>query len=123
MDAVIKANREAWESASRKHVREYDDLLAQAESGNSLNAAERELLKDILWPDFVKAAALAPFPVRDCGSWTGNGARGPADCPFSPALPAGWTSGGSDCGSGPVPRHLLRPTITKIRSRTRDSRT
>jgi SAM-dependent methyltransferase len=48
MDAVTEANRVAWEAASRKHVREYDDLLAQAESGASLNAVERGLLSDIL---------------------------------------------------------------------------
>jgi SAM-dependent methyltransferase len=48
MDAVTEANREAWEAASRKHVREYDDLLAQAASGASLNGVERELLADIL---------------------------------------------------------------------------
>jgi hypothetical protein len=33
MDAATEANRRAWEAASRKHVREYDDLLAQAASG------------------------------------------------------------------------------------------
>jgi SAM-dependent methyltransferase len=38
----------AWEAASRKHVREYDDLLAQAASGASLNAVERGFLADIL---------------------------------------------------------------------------
>lgn len=48
MDAVTQANREAWEAASRKHVREYDDLLAQAASGAALNADERGLLRDIL---------------------------------------------------------------------------
>lgn len=48
MDAVTEANRQAWEAASRKHVREYDDLLAQAASGASLNAVERGLLRDIL---------------------------------------------------------------------------
>lgn len=48
MDAVTEANREAWEAASRRHVREYDDLLAQAASGPSLNAVERGLLRDIL---------------------------------------------------------------------------
>jgi SAM-dependent methyltransferase len=48
MDAVTQANREAWEAASRKHVREYDDLLAQAASGASLNAVERGLLAGIL---------------------------------------------------------------------------
>jgi SAM-dependent methyltransferase len=48
MDAVTQANREAWEAASRKHVREYDGLLAQAASGAALNAAERGLLAGIL---------------------------------------------------------------------------
>jgi hypothetical protein len=47
VDAVTKANRVAWEAASRKHVREYDDLLAQAASGASLNGVERDLLRDI----------------------------------------------------------------------------
>ena len=45
MDAVTETNREAWEAASRKHVREYDDLLAQAASGASLNVVERGLLR------------------------------------------------------------------------------
>ncbi len=48
MDAVTEANREAWEAASYKHVREYDDLLAQAAAGSSLNAVEREFLAGIL---------------------------------------------------------------------------
>ncbi|HEX3961222.1 MAG TPA: class I SAM-dependent methyltransferase [Trebonia sp.] len=48
MDGVTEANRQAWEAASHKHVREYDDLLAQAAAGSSLNAVERELLADIL---------------------------------------------------------------------------
>ena len=38
----------AWEAASRKHVREYGDLLAQAASGSSLTGTERDLLRDIL---------------------------------------------------------------------------
>jgi hypothetical protein len=44
MVAVTEANRKAWEAASYKHVREYDDLLAQAAAGSSLNDAERDLL-------------------------------------------------------------------------------
>jgi SAM-dependent methyltransferase len=48
MDAVTEANRRAWEMASHKHVREYDDLLAQAAAGSSLNAVERGLLAGIL---------------------------------------------------------------------------
>lgn len=48
MDGVIEGNRRAWEAASRKHVREYDDLLAQAAAGSSLNDIERGLLAGIL---------------------------------------------------------------------------
>lgn len=45
---MTEANRRAWEAASRKHIDEYDDLLAQAASGTSLNAVERGLLSNIL---------------------------------------------------------------------------
>jgi hypothetical protein len=43
-----RRRRRAWEAASHKHVREYDDLLAQAVAGSSLNDVERELLAGIL---------------------------------------------------------------------------
>jgi SAM-dependent methyltransferase len=48
VDATTRANRGAWEAASDKHVREYDDLLAEATHGNSLTGAERELLAPVL---------------------------------------------------------------------------
>ena len=48
MDPVALANRTAWETASIKHIREYADLLAQAESGSSLLDTERDLLSDVL---------------------------------------------------------------------------
>jgi hypothetical protein len=48
VDPTTRANRSAWEAASRKHVREYDELLAEAESGSSLAGAERGLLREIL---------------------------------------------------------------------------
>jgi SAM-dependent methyltransferase len=48
MDSTTRANRVAWEAASAKHVREYDDLLAQAASGSSLTAAERAMLEPVL---------------------------------------------------------------------------
>jgi hypothetical protein len=38
----------AWDAASRKYVREYGELLAQAAAGSSLNGTERDLLRDIL---------------------------------------------------------------------------
>jgi hypothetical protein len=59
MDAVTEANRRAWESASHKHVREYDDLLAQAAAGASLNAVERGLLAGILADADAEVAAAA----------------------------------------------------------------
>jgi SAM-dependent methyltransferase len=48
VDATTRANRVAWESASQKHVREYDDLLAEAAAGTSLIATERDLLRTVL---------------------------------------------------------------------------
>jgi SAM-dependent methyltransferase len=48
VDPVVRANRSAWEAASRKHVREYDELLAEAATGSSLTDAERGLLGEIL---------------------------------------------------------------------------
>jgi SAM-dependent methyltransferase len=48
MDFTVRANRAAWEAASQKHVREYEDLLAQAAAGSSLTGRERGLLREIL---------------------------------------------------------------------------
>jgi SAM-dependent methyltransferase len=48
MDPVIASNRTAWETASQKYVREYDELLAEAATGASLIDIERELLQGIL---------------------------------------------------------------------------
>lgn len=48
VDPSVSANRIAWETASRKHVREYDDLLAQAAAGSSLIDTERDLLRAVL---------------------------------------------------------------------------
>ncbi|PZS06114.1 MAG: SAM-dependent methyltransferase [Pseudonocardiales bacterium] len=45
---TVRANRAVWESASRKHVREYETLLAEARTGLALTAAEREMLGPIL---------------------------------------------------------------------------
>jgi SAM-dependent methyltransferase len=54
-DSNVQANRAVWESVSHKHVREYDALLAQARAGQSLTAAEQEMLGPILarWPTVV----------------------------------------------------------------------
>lgn len=55
MEPVTKRNRVAWEAASQKHVREYQDLLGQARSGSSLLACELDLLHPMLMssPDVV----------------------------------------------------------------------
>jgi SAM-dependent methyltransferase len=48
VDDTTRANRTAWETASRKHVREYDEHLAIAAAGTSILDRERELLRDVL---------------------------------------------------------------------------
>jgi SAM-dependent methyltransferase len=47
-DPTTRANRIAWEAASLKHVREYDQLLASARAGGSLTALEHRLLDPLL---------------------------------------------------------------------------
>lgn len=47
MDADVAANRRAWEMASEKHVREYDELLAEAAEAELLETEVR-LLRDVL---------------------------------------------------------------------------
>jgi SAM-dependent methyltransferase len=55
MDSEVELNRIAWQSASEKHVREYEDLLVQARGGSSLFECELELLRPLLLssPDVV----------------------------------------------------------------------
>ncbi|WP_344180492.1 class I SAM-dependent methyltransferase [Kribbella lupini] len=55
MDQEVARNRAVWEQASQKHVREYDELLAQAARRESLNADELRLLEPVLRtrPDVV----------------------------------------------------------------------
>jgi SAM-dependent methyltransferase len=48
MDAEVARNRVIWEQASQKHVREYDELLAEAGRRESLVERELQLLKPIL---------------------------------------------------------------------------
>jgi len=48
MDHTTRANRAAWEAASQKHVREYQELLKQAADGSSLLETERDLLRAVL---------------------------------------------------------------------------
>jgi SAM-dependent methyltransferase len=48
VDNDVARNRIVWEQASQKHVREYDELLAQASRHESLNADELRLLEPVL---------------------------------------------------------------------------
>ena len=48
MDPEVRQNRIAWESASAKHVREYEALLVQARSSSSLFERELDLLRPLL---------------------------------------------------------------------------
>jgi len=50
VDTDVSNNRLAWESASEKHVREYDDLLRQAADHSSLLERELDLLRPLLAP-------------------------------------------------------------------------
>ena len=47
-DPVVRANRAVWELVSDKHVREYDELLAEARAGGSLTSFEVEILGPLL---------------------------------------------------------------------------
>lgn len=48
MEPGTSRNRMAWEAASQKHVREYDDLLRQARTESSLSPCEVGLLRPLL---------------------------------------------------------------------------
>ncbi|MEV0284311.1 MULTISPECIES: class I SAM-dependent methyltransferase [unclassified Kribbella] len=48
MDEAVRGNRVAWETASQKHIREYDELLEEALSGPRLFEREAELLQPLL---------------------------------------------------------------------------
>ena len=46
-DGVVRANRAVWDLASQKHVREYNELLEEARTGEPLAACEREILEPV----------------------------------------------------------------------------
>ena len=48
MDPVVQSNRNAWEAASEKYVREHEDLLSQAARGSLLVASELDLLRPLM---------------------------------------------------------------------------
>jgi hypothetical protein len=72
VDPMAMANRTAWDAASQKYIDDYDDLLAQAASGSSLNDTERALLRDILTcspagrppAERTRTGRRGPRPVR-----------------------------------------------------------
>ncbi len=48
MDLQVELNRVAWEVASQKHVREYQDLLVLARDQSSLTKSELTVLDPLL---------------------------------------------------------------------------
>ncbi|HWO68083.1 MAG TPA: class I SAM-dependent methyltransferase [Umezawaea sp.] len=48
MELDARRNRAAWEAASQKHVREYDELLEEARNTTSLFPREEELLRPLM---------------------------------------------------------------------------
>jgi SAM-dependent methyltransferase len=48
MDSTTLANRVAWDKAYQQQLRVHDEMLAEAATGATLVASERELLRDIL---------------------------------------------------------------------------
>ncbi|MFI7060382.1 class I SAM-dependent methyltransferase [Kribbella sp. NPDC050124] len=48
MDEAVRGNRVAWETASQKHVREYDELLEEARREPRLFEREAEILRPLL---------------------------------------------------------------------------
>jgi SAM-dependent methyltransferase len=87
VDPTTRGNRAAWEVASGKHIREYADLLAEARSGASLLAAERELLDDLL-ADRPEVVHLQSGNGTDDVALVGAGARSVVGVDYS-AVAAG----------------------------------
>ena len=48
MDSDVELNRTAWEAASEKHIRDYQDLLQLARDQSSLIECELDLLRPLL---------------------------------------------------------------------------
>lgn len=48
MDSTTRTNRTAWDRAYRQQLRAYEEMRAEAATGATLVATERELLRDIL---------------------------------------------------------------------------
>jgi len=54
MDPDVQRNRIAWEAASQKHNREYQDLLLQARGESTLLECELDLLRPLLEAGLVE---------------------------------------------------------------------
>ena len=47
-EGIVRANRAVWDLASQKHVRDYDELLEEARTGEPLTTYERKILGPLL---------------------------------------------------------------------------
>jgi hypothetical protein len=67
MDPAVQRNRVAWEAASEKHVREYQELLETARSRSSLAQCELDILRPLLIssPDVVHLQSGHGMDVLD----------------------------------------------------------
>ena len=75
MDEVVRGNRVVWERASGKHVREYDELLAEARDGGRLFAREAELLAPLLADQPVVVHFQSGHGLDDVALVNGGAAR------------------------------------------------
>lgn len=67
-DPDAKLNRTAWETASGKYVREYDDLLQLARDQSSLARCEPDILRPLLRPSPV-VVHLQTAMVSTTSAW------------------------------------------------------
>ena len=67
MEPEVRANQVVWNSASRKHVREDAELLAEARGGGSLLERELEILAPLLRPGPVVVHPQSGHGLDDVG--------------------------------------------------------
>ena len=79
---TVRNNRLAWESASEKHVREYDDLLHQATDHSSLLDRELDLLRPLLAPAPAVVHLMSGHGLDDV-AFVSAGARSVVGVDFS----------------------------------------
>ncbi|MFC0063483.1 class I SAM-dependent methyltransferase [Umezawaea endophytica] len=103
MELDVKQNRKAWEAASQKHVREYDELLAQARDETSLFPREQELLRPLLRPGPVVVHPQSGHGLDDI-ALVAAGATRVVGVDFSPTAVASARRRAVDLG---VPCHYV----------------